>query len=129
MFDSLRLAFREFVRGVHGEGDTPPVELEPVWGFIVRHDGEFVGAVQWDQVREISAYRYAGPSREIVSLVFSIKGDLPEIEINEESPGWEQLVAAMIESFPSIPSNWSETLGAPSSLSGDPQRTVLFEGA
>jgi hypothetical protein len=129
MFDALRVALREFVRGLRGDDTPPHLELEPLWGFIVRRAGEFVRAVQWDEVREIAAYRYAGPSRDIIALVFFLKGDLAKIEINEESPGWEELVAAMIESFPSIPSDWSETVAAPPPPGGDPQRKVLFKGA
>ncbi len=130
MFDSLRFSLSEFVKGLRGVGEiSPDLELEPFWGFIVRRAGKFVAAVQWDQVCEISAYRCAGSSRDSVVLVLSLKGDPPEIQINEESPAWEPLIAAMIESFPSIPSNWIETLEAPPSVSGDPQRAVLFQSA
>ena len=126
---TLRHSISEFLAGLRYEESQPVLDLEPVSGFIVHSAGKFVATIQWNEVREIVAFRYQGQRPDMMALVFRLKDDT-EIETKEDSPRWVELVDAMLNSFPSIQRDWYLHVEAAASADGQPQqRTILFKCA
>ncbi len=125
----FRHAISEFLAGIRAVESQSVLDLEPVSGFIVHCAGKSVATIQWNEVREIVAFRYQGQRPDMMALVFRLKDDT-EIETKEDSPRWVELVDAMLNSFPSIPRDWYLHVATAASAVGQPQqRTILFKCA
>ena len=96
-------------------------------GFCVELDGIKLQQLCWQDVHEITAYRYNGTRLDQITIVFHTFSDDGHIEAKEESHGWNEVVDEMLKVFPTISHDWRFEVAGPPSWPAVPQFTSLYK--
>ena len=96
-------------------------------GFSVERDGITLQRLCWQDVNEITAYRYNGTRTDQITIVFHTSGDDGHTEAMEESNGWSEVVAGMLMAFPTISRDWRFEVEGPPTWPAVPQFTTLYK--
>jgi hypothetical protein len=105
---------------------VPPEALPPPAPDIeLTDDGFICGArrLRWSAVLGIRTYKIDLFSVDCICLWFDLEGEQP-LEMTEESNGFNGLIDALLEAFPTIPRDWYGTVMQPPF---ERNEAVLFE--
>jgi hypothetical protein len=91
-------------------------------GFVVVMGRRQRETVEWDLVREITAYRQDPGGEDVMTLAIRASAGAEYININENMPDYQQLLECMYEAIPEIKRDWWCEI----SSSFGPNRTTIY---
>src|SRR4051794_11105770 len=113
-----------FGRSIPAPEPDRKIEVTPI-GFEVRGPGSEIPeyAIRWDEIQRIRTYKLDLHSFDCICLLFETQGT-PPAQVSEEWDGFVGLMEQMRLRFPSIPSDWYETVMLPAF---ERNEAILFE--